>query len=243
MSEHSAAWPCALTGLPPPRPPHTARVARTQSSALKPSAATASGTTANAMSLPPLPTSSSLRPRNAMSGAIFFAAFITFWDAFESAAMSTFKTRTFLLSATASSICSLTTFRILSTLAASALFLASTAFFWTPSILTRSSALTTAEVKASSSSLRRPPACLSRSGVSKLSSSRAPTLAAYFSPSSMASFAAALVTALILRIPLATAVSSTRANASASAVLETWVPPQNSIEVSPPTDTTRTGSG
>ena len=203
----------------------------------------ASGTTANAISLPPLPTSSSLKPMNAMSGAIFFAAFITCWDALESAAMSTFKTKIFLLSATASLICSLTTFRILSTLAASALFLASTAFFWTPSILTRSSALTTAEVKASSSSLRRAPACLSRSGMSMLNSSRAPTLVAYFSPSVMASFAAPLVTALILRIPLATAVSSTKANASASAVLETWVPPQNSIEVSSPTDTTRTGSG
>ena len=34
-SEHAGACPCALVGRPPPRPPHTSKVARIQSSAFK----------------------------------------------------------------------------------------------------------------------------------------------------------------------------------------------------------------
>mmetsp|Transcript_33921 Transcript_33921/g.82250 ORF Transcript_33921/g.82250 Transcript_33921/m.82250 type:complete len:209 (-) Transcript_33921:2306-2932(-) len=195
------------------------------------------------MSLPPLPASSSLNPRKASSGAIFLTAFVIFCDALESAAMSTFITIVLRPAAIASSTSCFTTFIILSTRWASAAFLASFAFFWIPSIRALNSALTTAEMNAASTSFRTAPACLSRSGVSTPSASTSATSASYLSPSFLACTAASLVTAEIRRIPLATAVSSTKTKASASAVFETCVPPQNSIEVSSPTETTRTGSG
>mmetsp|Transcript_47100 Transcript_47100/g.100151 ORF Transcript_47100/g.100151 Transcript_47100/m.100151 type:complete len:236 (+) Transcript_47100:267-974(+) len=194
--------------------------------------------------LPPLPASSSLTPRNARSGAIFCTALITFCDALESAPMSRSSTSDLFPSARARSTSAWTVMRHLSTRPARSLFLASTPFFWTDSMRARSSDLSAAESSAASRSFRRAPACLSRSGVSSASTdSRLAVLPSNFAPSSIALLAASRVRAVILRTPLATAVSSVSTNASASAVFETWVPPQNSTEASSPTLTTRTGSG
>mmetsp|Transcript_19335 Transcript_19335/g.30352 ORF Transcript_19335/g.30352 Transcript_19335/m.30352 type:complete len:221 (+) Transcript_19335:960-1622(+) len=158
--------------------------------------------------------------------------------------MSRFSTSDFFPSARACSTSALTTLRHLSTRPARSRFFASMPFFWTASIRARSSDLSAADSSAASRSFRTAPARLSRSGVASASmDSRTAVLPSNFSPSATAFLAASRVNAVILRMPLATAVSSVSTNASASAVFETCVPPQNSTDESSPTLTTRTGSG
>mmetsp|Transcript_19490 Transcript_19490/g.31351 ORF Transcript_19490/g.31351 Transcript_19490/m.31351 type:complete len:222 (+) Transcript_19490:102-767(+) len=221
MSGHEGACPCAFPGLPPPRPSQTSSDAFTHSSAFRPDSTSDSGTNANAISFPPLPGSSSLSPINAISGAIFFTALITCCDALESAPISTFRTSARIFSESAASTSALTSFRTTLTRLAIAAFLASFAFFCTPSILLRSSAFTVADMKAASMSFRMAPAFLSSPSVSALRLSKSATISSNLLPSARACLALSLVTAVMRRIPLATAVSSTNTIASASAVLET----------------------
>mmetsp|Transcript_668 Transcript_668/g.1522 ORF Transcript_668/g.1522 Transcript_668/m.1522 type:complete len:316 (+) Transcript_668:171-1118(+) len=245
ISSHCGTCPCALPGFPPPLPPTESNTSFSHSFAINPfSSLSASGTTAKQSTFPPLPGSSSDTPMNAISGASFCTALMTFCDALESAPMSRSRTNALLPSARARSTSTATPFRHLSTLPAKSRFLASMPFFWMDSMRARSSDLRAAESSAASRSLRRAPACLSRSGVSSaLMDSRVVVLPSNSIPSSMAFLAASLVSAVILLTPLATAVSSVRTKASASAVFDTCVPPQNSTEVSSPMVTTRTGSG
>ena len=249
MSSHDCAWACALFGLPPPRPLYFCNADSTHSSAFNCLSfelleRQLSGTTANTNTLPPLPGSSSLIPRNGRFGAAFFTALVIFCDVFASDPISTLVTTNGACAASASWTTTFTSLTIVSTFCCSSLAFASDAAFCMFSIRARNSALMHADIDAASKSLRTFPACLSRSdtvlgsNVSKLSIKDVNAC-----PRSIASFAKSLVTAVIRRIPLATAVSSTTTKASAAPVLVMWVPPQNSTDVSVPIRITRTGSG
>mmetsp|Transcript_38091 Transcript_38091/g.88640 ORF Transcript_38091/g.88640 Transcript_38091/m.88640 type:complete len:314 (-) Transcript_38091:2298-3239(-) len=242
-SSQAFACPCAALGFPPPLPPLASNAFLTHSSALSPSSTIPSGTTVKHSTFPPLSSSSSDTPMKAISGARLLTASTTLLAAFPSAPMSTLVTRTRWPWVRASRICSPTALRARSTRMASRAFLAAAAFFCRASMRPRRSALRGAEISRASMSLRRDTARASRSVSEPAKDSASPTRVSRAVPSSMALRAEAPVTAVIRRTPLATAVSSRRTNASASAVLARWVPPQNSTEASSPTVTTRTGSG